>query len=299
MRNRLLNWFYFCAGILFLLLAKVRNALQGYTPKPYSTNEIERCVNYDVNIVDGWLAYLKKYTEDAPWATIENKNVLELGPGSDLGVGLCLLAKLAKNYFAVDVYDLASRVSDSFYESFFSFLKNKGIDIAPLVAELNMTRKGNSKRLNYICRKDFDVTKALAPHKVDFIFSNAAFEHFDNVYKTIEDISNVASTNAIFIALVDLKTHSRWISDKDPDNIYRYPVWLYKLLSARSTPNRIRPCQYKEALMKNGWTNIKIYPGSTLNNEKYNFVKKHLNKKFKAAENQMEYLTAWICATKT
>ena len=297
MKNLLLNWFYYCVGIIFLMLAKAKSLLMRYTPKTFSMDDIERCIQYDIQVVDDWLACLKRY---AP-ATIENKNMLELGPGSDLGIGLYLLSKSAKNYFAVDVYDLANHAPALFYESFFSFLsENLHVDVAPLVAELNVgiTNADEHKRLNYICRKDFDIMKALTPHRVDFIFSNAAFEHFNDVAKTIENISHIASTGAIFIALVDFRTHSRWIRDKDPDNIYRYPAWFYKMLSAPSTPNRVRPYQYEEALIKNGWTNITVYPVQELDDNHYNRIKNHLNKPFRDAKNQMKYLTAWICATK-
>ena len=299
MKQLLLNWFYFGVGIIFLLLAKAKNTMMRYTPKTFSSDDIERCVRYDIHVVDSWLTCLKRYTEGKQPATIEGKNILELGPGSDLGIGLYLLSKSVKNYFAVDVYDLANHTSPLFYESFFSYLgRTLHVDVTPLVKELKLMQMGDSQRLNYICRKDFDITKAITPHNVDFIFSNAAFEHFNDVSKTIENISAITSTGAIFIALVDLTTHSRWIRDKDPDNIYRYPVWLYKMLSARSTPNRFRPYRYEEVLKKNGWTDIAVYPLHELNDNQYIHIKNHLAKQFRDEKNQMKYLSAWICATK-
>ena len=300
MKRKIVNWFYFYAGILFLVLAKVKLALFKYTPKPISDADIERCIAHDIQIVTGWLACLRKYTNGDVSNALENKNVLELGPGSDLGIGLYILSMKAKNYFAIDVYDLASNVSDNFYNAFFSFLnKIKNVVVAPLAAELDKTRKGRSERLNFIVRKDFNIAEALAQYKIDFIFSNAAFEHFDDIYKTIENISSIASKGAVFLSEIDLRAHSRWIVDKDPNSIYRYPAWLYKLLSTRSTPNRMRPYQYEDALKKSGWSNIKIYPITVLNDSKFDFIKNHLNKKFKDPKNQMDCLTVFICATKT
>jgi hypothetical protein len=138
----------------------------------------------------------------------------------------------------------------------------------------------------------------LGSRKVDFIFSQAAFEHFEDVSKTVKDISLISKSGTILISVVDLKTHSRWIRDKDPNNIYRYSKWVYNLFTTSGSPNRVRPYQYKEMLEENGWKNVVIKPRKTLDDKKYNLVKNHFNKKFLDAKNQMSYLGIWLCATK-
>jgi SAM-dependent methyltransferase len=300
MKMKLANWFYYWAGIVFLLLSKARSIILGYsTPKTFSINEFQRCVEYDIEVVDKWITHLREYTMDDKLSTLNKKSILELGPGSDLGVGLYLLSKAAKEYIAIDVNNLIKSVPEKFYNVFFTYLKEKKhIDTSFLIEELNKTINGGNDKLNYICRKDFDIVNALGSRKVDIVFSNAAFEHFDNIYETIKAISAVTVSGGIFIALVDLITHSRWIRDKDPNNIYRYPKWLYRLFSIRGTPNRVRPYQYKEALEINGWNNIKIETNNTLEDARYNFIKNHLDKEFIEGKNQMKYLFIWICATK-
>ncbi|MDH6354299.1 SAM-dependent methyltransferase [Dysgonomonas sp. PH5-45] len=299
MKNLLINYFHFFAGILFLLLAKVRKSIYGYTPKPFTTEEVQRCIEYDLNIVDDWLKQLKNYTK-SEGDLLKDKSILELGPGSDLGIGLSLLAKGAKKYTAVDIYDLVANVPDKFYEQLFVyFKKTMNIDTVPLQEEFVKLKNKEKSRLNYVCRKDFDIKKALDDEeKVDIIFSNAAFEHFDNVKETIKNVSSVVGPGGKFIILVDLQTHSRWIREKDPNNIYRYPQWLYSLLSTQSTPNRTRPYKYEEALSEFGWENISVYSNNILGEEMFSSMKRYLNKDFKGSRNQMEYLTAWICATK-
>ena len=88
---------------------------------------------------------------------------------------------------------------------------------------------------------------------MDIVFSQAAFEHFDDVQRTIQELSAGCSSNAVAIISVDLQTHSRWIRDKDPNNIYRYPDWLYNKFYFKGTPNRVRPYEYKELFEKYGW----------------------------------------------
>ena len=295
--NCCLNTFYFCAGIVFLLLAKIKHIVLGYSPKPFTTSEIERCILYDVHVVNDWLERLMGY---APDLSIRDKHILELGPGSDLGVGLYLLSKSAKKYTAVDVYDLASSLSPNFYNAFFTYLREKEqTETAQLEAELQKTQHRQNDRLNYVCRPDFDLSEAIDGDMVDVIFSNAAFEHFNDIDQTIEKISGLAASGAVFIVSVDLRTHSRWIRDKDPNNIYRYPAWLYRLLSTRSTPNRNRPRQYQVALTQNGWKDIVIQPEMRLDNKRFTSFQPYLNKRYRDASNQMDYLTVWICAKRT
>lgn len=300
MKNTLINLFYYWVGIVFLILSRIKSFIQGYsTPKPFGINEFQRCVEYDINVVDKWITILLEYDKTDRKTILNNKSVLELGPGSDLGVGLYLLSKSIKEYIAIDVNNLIQNVPEEFYNIFFTYLKeNYKLDVSLLIKELNKTKNGNNDKLDYICRKDFDIVSALGSRKVDIVFSQAAFEHFDDVNETIKAVSAITRPGAIIIALVDLKTHSRWIRDKDPNNIYRYSKWIYHLLSVRGTPNRVRPYQYKQALEKNGWENIIIKPSTILKDSKYNSIKNHLNKEFVEDKNQMNYLGIWLCATK-
>lgn len=292
------NAFYFAAGIGFLALAKAKNILQGYsTPKPFDISESARCIEYDLNVVRLWLSHLEKYTQGSN--SLVGKNVLELGPGSDMGIGIYLLANGCSCYNAFDVNDLMRSTPDGFYEQFFAKLKSLNIqaDIDALQEELNRHKTGINSRLNYVVRKDFDIVSALGKSTMDIVFSQAAFEHFDDIESTISQLSNVCKPGALLIAEIDLQTHSRWIRVKDPNNIYRYPDWLYNLFWFRGIPNRIRPHQYREACERSGWTDVKIIPLSTLNDRKGGYS--GLSKRFASGINQMDYLSFMLCARKS
>ena len=298
MKKLVINCFYFCVGLVFLLLAKIKNKVAGYTPKTFSMDELERCISYDINIVEDWLKHLKEY---APAYSIADRHILELGPGSDLGVGLFLLSKSAKKYTAVDIYDLASKVSPAFYDAFFTRLQEEKAApalIAELREELRKTQQHDNGKLNYVCRSDFNFVDSIGDDRVDVIFSNAAFEHFSDFQHTIRDLSKVVAPGSVLIISIDLRTHSRWIRDKDPNNIYRYPNWLYKLFRFQSSPNRVRPYQYQYALEQNGWRDVCIQPEMRLDDKRLVYFQDYLNKRFKDACNQMDYLTIWICAVK-
>jgi hypothetical protein len=101
--------FFFVIGIGFLALAKAKNILLDYSPKAISMSEIARCIQYDINIAERWLNQLQVYTHSDNF--LHGKNVLELGPGSDLGIGIYLLSKGCYQY---SIEHAPSRGADNF-----------------------------------------------------------------------------------------------------------------------------------------------------------------------------------------
>lgn len=293
------NKLYKVAGALILILNKLRHDYSGYTtPRAFPMHQYGAATNYDIMVVDNWLSYLSKYSSGN--LQINNNVVLELGPGADLGVGLYLLFKGASQYNALDVNNLVSNVPQEFYDHFFKLLNMNGRynkEIIFLQSQLELTRKNKKDRLNYICRKDFSFSD-FENKSIDLVFSQAAFEHFDNVEETVCQLSRVAKSGTVLIAEIDLKTHSRWIRDKDPLNIYRYGQSFYKLCKFRGTPNRIRPFQYEQIFKKYGWKNIQSIPKTVLDNAYLKKVVESLDKSFKHVQNDMGLLSIIFCATK-
>ena len=111
-------------------------------------------------------------------------------------------------------------------------------------------------------------------------------------------LSRIVKSGAILIAEVDLKTHTRWIRDADPLNIYRYSGSIYDMFRFRGSPNRFRPFEYEEALRKYGWAKIRILPLTVIEQGYLSGILGGLDSNFKDRVNQMEYLTMMICATK-
>ncbi|MBN2144935.1 MAG: methyltransferase domain-containing protein [Candidatus Aureabacteria bacterium] len=255
-------------------------------------DDYERCAAYDISVVDGWIKYLNKYTSQS--SDIRDKEVLELGPGADLGIGLYLLSKGVKKYNAIDVNGLAADTPIQFYEHLLKKLGQK-----QLSADLKCLKQllSDFNRLNYVCRQDFSLTSSFLENSIDIIFSQAALEHFDDIENTIKQLSIVSKPGAILTALIDLKTHSRWIRDKDPNNIYRYSPAFYRLFRFRGIPNRLRPYHYEDIFIKYGWGNIQIFPIDTLSEDEYKKMRPFLFRDFYDDKNQMQYLSIILCAT--
>lgn len=291
---KLRDAWYFMAGIAFLAMAKAKHSVEGYsTPKPFDVSDVERSIEYDERVVAGWLQGLEHYT--GARANLEGKNVLELGPGSDLGVGILVLARGARQYSACDVHDLFSSTPLSFYDVLFAKLDHEGgAAVAALRAELQKSARREPSRLNYVVQPDFDLPTAVGAGTIDLVFSQAAFEHFDDIDDVIRQLSLVCRPGAQLVAEIDLKTHSRWIRDVDPNNIYRYPDFLYKAFRFRGIPNRMRPYQYREALQRYGWTEIQIIRAALVGPHQST---SGMAERFRTAPNQMEYLSIMLCAT--
>ena len=290
--------FFYVTGIGFLTLAKIKNVLRGYsTPKPFDLSETDRAIDYDVRVVEEWLAHLKRYTRDDAFLT--GRNVLELGPGSDLGIGLVLLARGAARYNACDVNDLATKVPGGFYDALFDRLERtaSGVDVQALRRELRTTGTGAQQRLNYVVRPDFDLIRAFGAATIDLVFSQAAFEHFDDIDATVAKLTAVCRPGAVIVAEIDLQTHSRWIRDKDPNNIYRYRDGLYNAFWFRGIPNRVRPYRYKQAFERNGWSNVTITPLTTRGD--HASAASGMSRPYVDGVNQMDCLSVVLCATRS
>ena len=226
---------YYLAGIGFLGLAKAKHRLRGYrTPKPFG-----RSVDYDIHIATRFCNLL----EDRG-ISLEGMRVLELGPGSDLGIGFCLVSQGAESYTGFDRFNLATDTPLGFYEE---------------LAERTGANMADLSRVHYIVSDSFD-TSTLDGH-FDVALSMSAFEHFDDIDAVARGLGKVAD---VLVADIDLITHSRWIRDVDPNNIYRYPQWLYDLFYFPGIPNRHRPADYQAAFERNGWAQVRIEAATLL-----------------------------------
>lgn len=291
------NLFHHLAGIGFLALIKAKSALYGYrTPRTFGVEDFKRAVDYDANVVERWLDRLKSYTGRND---ISGKTVLELGPGADLGAGLLLLSKGAGKYNSLDVNNLVESVPDGLYEELFARLEKTGHkNTGELKKQLDLTRAKKNDRLNYIVTRDFDVT-VFGKGAVDVVFSQAAFEHFSDMERTVAQLSGVVKKGAALVAEIDLKTHTRWIRDADPLNIYRYGDLIYNLFSCPGSPNRLRPADYRRMFEKNGWTRVTTTPVIKLDEGYVSKVAPSLSKRFRGAESEMGHLSVILCATKS
>lgn len=292
------NWQYYFIGVGMLLLNYFRHKFLGYTtPRTFSIKQISRAVEYDFKVSEEWIKYLSEYLKQTNF--LREKVILELGPGPDLGIGLVLLAAGVKKYIALDVHKLSTSTPLAFYNKLLIQIKNKypNCNIDYLKEQLDKCHKNENAALSYVVDENFEISKIR--EKFDIIFSQAAFEHFTNVKKTFKELNSVVSEGSILVTVIDLKTHTRWIRDEDPLNIYRYSDFFWNLFKFKGSPNRIRVFEYKELLERNGWYDIQIIPTNVLEDEYMSKVMPTLHKRFRDMEpSEMKILSIMLMAKK-
>jgi SAM-dependent methyltransferase len=203
-----------------------------------------------------------------------------------------------KKYIAIDVNNLIKSTPVNLYEKLFVILKKKypSCDVGLLREQFKKSFKDVKDKIMYIVDKNFEIKKIT--NQVDIVVSHAAFEHFENIERTFREIKSVVRETGVLVAYVDLKTHTRWIRDRDPLNVYRYSDFFWNLFNFKGSLNRVRSSEYKKLFEKIGWFNIEIVPVSVLEEGYLEKVKPLLNKKFKKMDSSEMKIISFILMAK-
>lgn len=293
--NLFVHWCYYWAGAMILVLNKIRHEVKGYiTPRTFSTLELDKVIEYDLGVVKSWLTELKNYSQKD---SVADLNILELGPGADLGVGLNFLSLGASQYFALDKFKLIDQGSDELYEKLIAKLTTDDDKKKSLKKEIELFKNDQSEKIHYLQDDNFSL-KHFLDKKIDLIVSQAAFEHFANPAQVIKEIGEISKPGTKVVVQIDMMTHSRWIKEVDPLNIYRYSDFFYQLTKFLGSPNRWRPDDYVAGFEKAGFGHIAIVPMSTLSPDYISDITPHLYQKFRKEKKQMAILDCYLLAIK-
>jgi hypothetical protein len=244
-------------GLGFLGLAWSKDRLRGYaTPNTVAKNDVEGRIAYLLDI----FASLRRFMP--PQFDLRGRDVLELSPGSSRGNGALFLAMGARSYHAIDVFDLAGNEDPAFYELLLDRFP-EGTDADRQRARA-ITGGAGAREFGYAVGRDFDIPRLAEGRTFDLIVSCAAFEHYDSVPDAVAGLTSVARPDCETVHIIDLQTHSRWIREHDPNNIYRYPEPIYKLCQFPGQPNRQRPADYVQAFRSQGWSDVQFAPSRTI-----------------------------------
>jgi hypothetical protein len=290
------NGSMYLIGLVFLILAYLKNKFSGYrTPTVIGNDDLYALAKHVIRIFSTWKISLQDYMSDP--APFSNKKVLELGPGNSLGTGMLIALDKCEYYDAFDMFPLARSTAAQFYKNVLPTIH--GVSDVSELSDLvwNATQGTSIARFNYVIDPEFELVKMAGDKKFNIIVSCAAFEHFRFVEQTIRQLSKIAEVGCVLCTEIDFRTHSRWIRDHDPNNIYRYSNYIYNIFYFNGQPNRVRPVEYFNYLKKYGWKNIRFIP-IQLNKEKYlRNCEGFMYKNFRSSQQQqMDVLTGCILA---
>lgn len=277
----------YAAGIGMMVLAWAKHRINSYTtPTPFNAGDEDRSAAHAQVIVDEWTDFLAHYAGNA-WA---GEDVLELGPGGTLGTGALIMKDGARSYQAVDAFPLAERIDLGFYDTLLNGMSQKDALLRAIGAR-------DKPPFIYSVDARFRVDEAAGDRRFTRLVSCAAFEHFDDVADTIARMSRVALPGAVACIRVDFSTHSRWLRTRDPNNIYRYPDWLYWSLPFPGKPNRVRPDELICIFEAQGWNDIEFHPVRIAPLDYCRAANGSLARPFRRPEARMEVLSGIIMAT--
>jgi len=244
-------------GLGFLGLAWGKSRLNGYTtPNGVAKSDEAGKIAYLLDI----FAALRRFLP--PQVDLRGRDVLELSPGSSRGNGVLFLALGARSYHAIDVFDLAGGEDPAFYGRLLDrFPEGRTADREYARA---IIRSAGAREFGYEVGRDFDIPRLAGGRSFDLIVSCAAFEHYDDPAQAIASLTQVARPGCESVHIIDLQTHSRWIRERDPNNIYRYPERLYRLFRFPGQPNRQRPADYVSGFEAQGWGEVRFVPSRTI-----------------------------------
>ncbi len=310
------NRWHHTVGLFLLAANSLRHRLRGYrTPRPRRAEALDAAWTYDRAVFANWDRHLEHYLGRA--LDLRDRHVLELGPGPDLGTGLLWLAAGAASYTAVDAHRLIGPAQRELHHAFAERIAQWSADPAlaerlhravesvhtppvqpPRAAESAKTGDDDPiPALRYVVLADFDLCR-LEAERFDLVVSHSSFEHLSQPQRSFEQLASRVSPRAHLVAEIDLQTHTRWLREHDPLNIYRYPAPIYRALGFSGIPNRVRPDQYLEMLEHTGWCDLRMYPRRVLEPGYVAAVEPSLRPCYRGDLEHLGWLSLVVCASR-
>jgi len=196
--------------------------------------DIERSIVYSHNIFMSTFKLIKKF--DANY-TLENKTILEIGPGDNFLLAYIFLLNGAKEVYLID--RLKTNINDSYNFKFYKhyiqnyYKREQKIDLKDFFCL-------NSK-IKYFSYTPFECLSKIKKNSVDLIFSQAVLEHITDLKTAIQKNNLFLKEGGYTIHQVDLRDHLHF-----NDNCYldflKYRCRFWKFFGEMT--NRARFSQY-------------------------------------------------------
>jgi SAM-dependent methyltransferase len=244
------------AGISLLRRAKDSLAR---TPEQYDD------AGYNMAVCRHHLLPLQQFISSAP----VGQNIIEIGPGGNLGNAILLIASGANRVYCVDNYRHVDfhPTPARFYQSLINQILSNPDELlvpdpevwdvkqAKIAVEEAVSISGNSitfnpDRIQYLA--PFDAQNIpIADGTIDLIFSHAVLEHVKNPAGIFHEFGRILKPGGYTSHVIDLRDHF------EPTGLQmlRYPTWIWDLMSSNSHGyvNRYRAQHFEQFFHEAGF----------------------------------------------
>lgn len=175
---------------------------------------------------------------------LEGLDVLEIGPGDHLGLGLACLARGAKSYTALDRFP--GQYSGPVAKAWYRAIREAWTGEWPASLDPEKFPEGYPV-------KTLPIAVEQAPlGSYDLVFSVAVGEHVSDIQAFARATANLLRPGGTALHVVDFSQHG-FERYNDPYLFLKIPDWIYRLMgSERGLPNRHRLHEYTEAFRAAG-----------------------------------------------
>lgn len=290
--NYMKQQIYYFLGLFIGLSSRLKKFILGLkSPRPrmLSLNDYEKNLTYDQEILQTILNLSEKPE------LFQDKNILEVGPGPDLMLGLLALEAGAKSYSAIDYFPVLS-APISFYEKIRNDLNTpialKAVN--QLINSLSKSEAIDSPEFSYKIRGIEELTSE--PAKYDIIISKDVLEHVDDLNASFAAMRKSLIPGGVMIHKIDFQTHTSFIQEKDRLNFLRYSENIYnKFVKFKGGPNRLRLPELVAITQKNNFAIEKMYIDKEMGVSELARVKQYLSQYYKKmSDDALIPLSVWI-----
>lgn len=259
---------------------------------------VDDIAHYFMRCVDDYRAIVEGGTDgDTPF--VDDKVVLEYGPGDLPGVALLLLAIGARKVYCIDRFPMV-------------VLSDKNVAVIDALAaslppaqrrrfgesfnEAGAPRSGfREDRLQYLVQP---TGRSELRDAVDVVISRAVLEHVDDLEAIFEDMVRAMRTGALAVHQVDLRSHG--LHESNPLDFLEPSEALWSLMfSHKGVPNRWRVDRYREIVARLPLVLLRLEPTARAEAQDVQSVRGRLAVPFReTSDEDLAWLGFWLVARK-
>ena len=232
------------------------------TGNPQLDHDIIQLVEYSKAVFEKYCRYMAKKDMST---TLNNKTIVELGPGDSMATAFFFLAYGAKRVVCFDRFKLLQNTAKNtlIAQQVLSILPEQQRQHLQTILSFDDQKqvRWNPIRLQYLHNRNENIT--LENGSIDIIVSNAVLEHVQNLDVLFSHMYRILKPEGIMVHAADLKSHD--LHHTTELDFLTVPDWLWWLMTFyRGAPNRKRWSHYKNLLDVHGFERTFFKVTSTL-----------------------------------